>query len=132
MKKRTIFLIIAFIIFFGFMVRWSYSAEITLGWTANTETDLAGYKLHYTITKTGGPYETTIDVGNVLEFTIIDLDFEANDYWFVATAYNVEGLESGYSNEVNTVKPDAPQPPGNVLIKGENSQYVLRLFLINP
>lgn len=131
MKKRTIFLIITFIIFFILMVRWSYSAEITLGWTANTEPDLAGYKLHYTTIKAGGPYETTIDVGNVLEYTITDLDFEGNDYWFVATAYNVEGLDSGYSNEVNTVQPDAPQSPGNVLIKDVNNP-LWRLFLINP
>ena len=87
----------------------SHALDVTLAWDANTESDLAGYKLHYKTGSSGPPYNGTgalegyspIDVGNVTEFTIHGLS-DGVTYYFVATAYDTEGLESDYSNEVST------------------------------
>jgi len=81
----------------------------TLQWDANTEPDLAGYKLHYG--RTAGTYEFTIDVGNVLTY-IINPPTDGT-WYFAATAYDATGNESGYSNEVSaattTFPPAAPR-----------------------
>ena len=107
--KKLIFTLLVFVALFCFMpVVSSFAADITLAWDANTESNLAGYKLYYTTISPGPPYEVVKDVGNVLEYTFTGLDLKANNYWFVATAYNTEGFESGYSNEVNTVPPGSP------------------------
>ena len=90
------------------------AADVTLAWDANTESNLAGYKLHYNTVEPGPPYTTIVDVGNVLEYTFENLDLVANVYWFVATAYNTDGFESGYSNEVTT---KAPAIPSGIRIK---------------
>ena len=79
--------------------------SITLGWNANTETNLAGYKLHY------GPasrtYTNSIAVGNVTTYTVTNL---ANGvpFYFAVTAVNTLELESDYSNEVAHEPPNSP------------------------
>jgi hypothetical protein len=87
----------------------AYGLDVTLAWDANTEPDLAGYKLYYKTDTAGPPYTGTgateggspIDVSNVTQFTVHGL---ANGvtYYFVVTAYDDENNESGYSNEVST------------------------------
>jgi hypothetical protein len=74
------------------------AGNVTLSWDANTETDLAGYKLYYGTAT--GVYSTTINTGNVTTYTISSLP--AGTYYFAVKAYNASGLESGYSNEVST------------------------------
>lgn len=99
--------------------------DVTLAWDANTEPDLAGYQIYYKTESSGEPYDGTgaaegdspIDVGNVTVFTIHGL-VEGVAYYFVATAYDTEGLESGYSNEVcrDAIGPDIipPDPAYNL------------------
>jgi hypothetical protein len=87
----------------------AYGLDVTLAWDANTEPDLAGYKLYYKTDAAGPPYTGTgategdspIDVFDVTQFTVHGL---ANGvtYYFVVTAYDSENNESGYSNEVST------------------------------
>ena len=79
-----------------------------LAWNPNSESDLAGYKLHIGIQSiiAGNPPVQVLDVGNVTQSEVQGLDF-ATQYFFVATAYNNAGLESGYSNEVTFT----PMPP---------------------
>ena len=91
-------------------------AELGLEWDANTETNLAGYKVYYNTRGPGAPYDgvgqaegnSPIDVKNVTEFYFRTMDLVANNYWFVVTAYSTEGFESGYSNEVTTKAPASP------------------------
>jgi len=59
--------------------------DVTLAWDANTEEDLAGYQIHYGTE--AGNYTTTIDVGNVIQYTIPGLE-EGTEYNFAATAYD--------------------------------------------
>jgi len=71
-----------------------------LGWNANTEPDLAGYKLF--IGRASGTYDvlgSPVDVGNVTAYTYT---ITASGTWFFSLiAYNTAGLLSGFSNEVS-------------------------------
>ena len=70
------------------------SYALTIAWDANTEPDLAGYKIYYgTGTR---DYQHIEDVGNVTQVT---LDIPWSSY-IAATAYDTDGNESGYSNEI--------------------------------
>ncbi|MDA8166010.1 MAG: fibronectin type III domain-containing protein [Desulfobacteraceae bacterium] len=80
------------------------AAQVRLAWDANTETDLAGYKLHYGTTS--GNYNQTVDVGNQTNFLLTGLT-DGQTYYFAATAYDTAGLASGYSNEVSWTMPSA-------------------------
>ena len=71
--------------------------SVTLEWDANSEPNIAGYKIHYGTSSRN--YDTIIDVGNYTSVTIGSLDGKQN-YFFAVTAYDVDGNESGYSDEV--------------------------------
>ena len=89
-----------------------YAGSVTLAWDANTEPDLAGYKLHYGTQHAN--YTQTIDVGNVTQYTIDGLD-DYTVYYYAATAYDTDGNESGFSNEViYKIDKTAPLPPQNL------------------
>ncbi len=77
-------------------------AQVTLIWDPNSESDLAGYKLYYGYSSRD--YPNVIDVGNE-EICIVDNLKPGETYYFAATAYNITGLESDYSNEVEYMIP---------------------------
>jgi hypothetical protein len=108
-----------------------YGGGATFSWTPNTENNLEGYKIHSS--KTGsGEYDTTTDVGNPpnIEGTIyvtIEGYLPGTTYYFVATAYDVDGFESEYSTEVVWIAPESivfppqpgetrPNPPGLMIL----------------
>ncbi len=112
--------------------------SITLNWSPNPESDLAGYKVYYD-TISGFPYNGTganegdspIDVENVTSFTLTGLT-PGTTYYLVITAYDndaddtddqTEGHESWYSDEVSvqtesrcicTVTSTADSGPGSL------------------
>jgi hypothetical protein len=78
------------------------SGRVVLTWTANTESDIAGYKIHYG-GFTGYSYTTSADAGNVLTYTLpagvaitediavtaydaskdgVDDQFDGNESWY--------------------------------------------------
>lgn len=68
-----------------------------LWWDANTEPDLAGYKIHYG--QKPGTYTQVITIGKTTAYRVTGL---APGLWYFAiTAYNATKAESGYSNEVS-------------------------------
>jgi len=73
--------------------RVAYASDVVLGWNANTEPVLTGYKLYYGTAS--GKYNTSIDVGNVITYTVSGLP--AGTYYFALTAYSATE-ETGYSN----------------------------------
>ena len=74
----------------------------TLTWKPNSETDLAGYKVYRsTIRGKYGP-ENAIALlqKNVTTYQVTGLQPKTT-YYFVVTAFDMAGNESGYSNEVS-------------------------------
>jgi hypothetical protein len=82
----------------GLLPKVAHSAQITLTWNANTEPDLAGYRIYQGTSS--GVYPNVKDVGNMTTATVPNLT-AGQTYYFAVTAYGTEGLESGYSNEVS-------------------------------
>ncbi len=80
---------------------------VTLSWTAptlNTDgsplSDLAGYNIYYGTEP--GNYSVTIHVDNPGLTTYVVEYLTPNDYYFVVTAINSNGIESRYSGEAST------------------------------
>jgi len=70
----------------------------TLQWTANGESDLAGYKVYQGTTL--GSYGPGIDVGTVTTYTASNLQAGLT-YYFAVTAYDTSGNQSPPSIEVS-------------------------------
>lgn len=81
----------------SFRVVAATTAQATLAWNPNSETDLAGYKLYYG-TATGA-YSSAVDVGNRTTHTLTGL-VAGQSYYVTATAYDATGLESARSAEL--------------------------------
>ena len=80
--------------------------DVVLAWTANPESDVAGYKIYYD-TDSGYPYANSVTVGHVTGHTLSGL---ASTGWYIAvtaidssadgTADWTDGNESWFSSEV--------------------------------
>ena len=110
-------------------------ADVTLAWDANTESDLAGYRLHYGTTS--GNYTGSSDVGNVTQYTITNLQ-DGVTYYFAATAYDTAGNVSSYSSElVHTTgsinnKPNNPTAPNSPSSGSINTSYTFNTSASDP
>jgi chitinase len=85
-----------------YLIPAAYAASVNLGWDPNTEPQLAGYKVYWGTSS--GNYTTSKNVGNTTFCTITGLD-EGKTYYFAATAYDGDGIESDYSNQVTYTVP---------------------------
>lgn len=87
-----------------------FATGVECTWNANTETDLAGYKVQYGTAT--GVYTQTIDVGKVLIYNTGALT-EGKTYYFVVLAYDTSGNVSGPSTEASIYLPipDVTPPP---------------------
>jgi len=85
-----------------------HAAQVELAWNPNDEPDLAGYRVYYA--NSGDNYDCCVDVGNQTSCVVSGLT-EGAIYRFVATAYDGNGNESGFSNEVSYLVPESG--PGN-------------------
>src|SRR4051812_556877 len=72
-----------FLLAFLFWSSIASAASLTASWNANTEPDLAGYKLSYGIQS--GTYTTVIDVGSVTTWAMTNL-LPSTRYYFVVQA----------------------------------------------
>jgi PKD repeat protein len=101
----------------------AYAMDITLAWDANSEADLAGYKIYYKTGIPAPPYNgegasegnSPISVAveelinpNSPQYIIHGLS-DTETVYLTLTAFNTDGMESGYSNEVSLGA--ANQPP---------------------
>ncbi len=149
------------VVFFFLTTAATVSAQtdsITLIWEPNTEPNLAGYNLYYKRDTSGPPYDGTgldqdnspitiylsdrmneknhLSDDNNPEFELTGM-VDGVTYYVTLTAFNDEGLESGYSNEVSYPSQE-PADLDHVEIEGpqtisENStaQFILRAYFIN-
>jgi len=109
--KRLI--IIAFCLLFAMTGTAWAGLGVEFDWAANTETDLAGYNM-YRSEVDGGPY-AKIGSSTTTGYTDSTTEFDVTYFW-VITAFDVEGNESGYSNQVSNMTgtpiPPDTTPPG--------------------
>lgn len=104
------------------------TVELKFTWDKNTESDLAGYRVY--MSATSGSYVKGTTSPNYLTGVTVTMPSvhpnevlkqitgtEGQKIYFVLTAYDTTGNESGFSNEVNYTIPDttSPQPPKGFL-----------------
>lgn len=104
----------------------AYRAHLT--WDANTEADLAGYKVYFGTAS--GKYGAPIDAGKTATPSApsfnVDL-LQDGTYYFAVTAYDTAGNESGYSVEVvKVVDTTAPKTPTGLKVLLEKILAALR------
>jgi hypothetical protein len=78
------------------------AAAVTLAWDENAEMDVAGYRVYFGTTSRY--YTTMISVGNKTTCTVTNLT-PGRTYYFAATAYDNNGNESGFSQEISYTVP---------------------------
>jgi hypothetical protein len=115
----------------------SYALDVILSWDANKEGDLDSYKIYYD-TDPGNPYngdgafegDSPIRISldededpdpNIVQYALHSLPDGV--YFFALTATNLQGSESGYSNEVSAAfqpdqSPIADTGPDQVVEEG--------------
>ena len=89
----------------------AFASTVSLQWDANTDSNLAGYRVYYD-TQPTPPFKIMLPIAKgTTTVTIPALD-PSKAYYFAVTAYNTAAMESVYSNIVWT--PAFPTPPTNV------------------
>ena len=73
--------------------------QITLAWSQNTETDLAGYRIFCRESSNSYTFANPFWTGTATQVTINNLK-DDTDYYFLVKAYTKSGIESLSSNEV--------------------------------
>lgn len=112
-RQKILDLFIAFfscILLFLLFTSFVLAATAKLTWTANTESDLAGYKVYWgTSPRTGnsapGGYPNSQDVINATTFTANNISDTGTTY-FSLTAKDTSENESGFSTEVKKTPGD--------------------------
>ncbi|MDG5467414.1 MopE-related protein [Deltaproteobacteria bacterium IMCC39524] len=105
-KQKLSTMIIGLTLLLMSVANISFAKDVTLAWDANQESDVAGYKVYYGTnpgTYTGaeameGP--SPVEMGNGTSATFVGLD-DTKTHYFTVTAFNFNGEESAYANEVN-------------------------------
>jgi len=103
---------IAFCFLLVFYPCLAFAATVDFGWDANTEQDLAGYRLYQATTS--GSYTKGTFIAEIPKPAVAYSLAAVPDgtYFWVLTAFDQTGNESGWSNEVTaTIDETAPAPP---------------------
>jgi len=90
--------------------------DVNFAWDANSESDLAGYRLHQSDTSGSYTYAPGTEVADIPAGTeTCTIDVADGTWYWVLIAYDNDGNESGPSNEVSaSVDQTAPAPPTNL------------------
>jgi hypothetical protein len=112
---KSVFCLLSFflcLLFFPFALSfgpWASVADAataTLGWDSNPEPDLEGYVVYRNVGSPGPPYGYSSDLpedelANPLHPKVTLTGLQKDKEYFIAlTAYNTEGVESSFSNDV--------------------------------
>lgn len=99
------------------VVKKLVNGRVVLTWTANTESDVAGYKIYY-----GGfngySFATVVDAGNVLTYTLPAGVGIAEDIAVTAYDANKDGVDDQYDGNESWYSPAniAPEAPTNLVV----------------
>jgi len=89
----------------------AHAGTVNIAWNANTESDLAGYRLYYGETpRAQGAYTQSVTIGQK-DATAWTISVDPGVYYFALTAYDERGNESVFSAEVMAEVP-VNAPPG--------------------
>jgi len=100
------------------------AATFTIAWDANTEPDLAGYRV--LVGTSPGHYSKTFDVGMATSKTLTLPD--GVTYYLAVVAYNADGLVSSPSKEVQWSLPALPPQSQFTTTVGANGRLTSRLL----
>lgn len=120
MKRVAIFVLLV-LIFLGTVTVPLQAREVTLTWEPNSEPDLSHYIVYWGVASRA----YTVNSGNIGLVTKhkVQLPDDGKIYYFAVTAVDTAGLESDFSNEVNTGEVAGPKlrpeltPPGKPVFK---------------
>jgi hypothetical protein len=84
------------------------ASAVVLEWDSNTETNLAGYRLY--VGEASRNYSTVLEAGNQNNREVTALQ-PGTTFYFAVTAYNSDGLESDFSEEISYTVPVENSPP---------------------
>ena len=104
----VLLLLVMILLSVGGMAAVLFAADVTLSWQANTELDLAGYKVYQsTVSGQYGAAVSTVGSVTTQTLTLPQLDVDTT-YFFVITAYDLAGNESEQSLEVSKMVAGIP------------------------
>lgn len=110
-RFNTVFILVIFfaLFFAGVFSKTALAGTAVLNWNANSESDLAGYKIYYDTASHSGTcpsgYANSQSVGKVTTYTFSSLP-EGHQYYFQLTALDTSNNESACSanpGEVNKI-----------------------------
>ena len=93
------------------------AATVSMSWNANTDNDLAGYRVYYGTAS--GSYSYSLDAGNATTVEIGDLIADTT-YYFIVTAYDISGNESDPAEEVSVSIPAESSSTGSDTFSGSS------------
>jgi hypothetical protein len=99
------------------------ATDISLAWDSSVSPGIAGYKVY--VGNSSGTYGAPITTGNQTSFTVTGLT--SGTYYFAVTAFDSQGNESDFSNEVSQI---IGSSAANCNLNGDASVDALDLQLL--
>lgn len=100
------------------------ASGVILAWDYNSETNVLGYRVYWG--SASRDYTSVFDVGNT---NLVQLPTLPGTTYYAVTAYDLELLESDFSDEVFYTKPNTPpRAPLNLRISGTNEVSTVKLL----
>jgi type IV pilus assembly protein PilY1 len=99
MRHKSAFVFL-FLLLSLVLAQYVFAAQIRLAWNANSESDLAGYRVYYG--NSSKSYTNSVDVGDQTTFALTGLKY-GTKYFIILTACDTSNNESTYSTEVSGV-----------------------------
>lgn len=100
------------------------SHSISLQWNSNSETNLGGYRLYFSQTSNVWSHVSLVATSGLPTASKTIALPNAGRWFFVVTATNTSGLESGFSNMVTYETPNPPEPPTGLVPTGASVTQV--------
>ena len=102
LSSLSVFKVLLFLLLFLSPTTFAYSLDLSFEWDANTEPDLAGYRVFYREQGQNYDYNNPAWEGTETTCTISGLD-DQKTYYFVSRAYDTYDNESENSVELSYI-----------------------------